>query len=151
MAASLGEVIRGRRIRLGLTQQDLAARTGMIIRQSDVSRLERNQIGLPRRDRLEQIATALDYSVGELLAASGWVGAEILDAPPPVSTLIETPLKLVQKPAGWCQLSAAMERAEMLILRCELAVATAEQMSWDVNAALSRRKEKMSSSGPAAS
>jgi transcriptional regulator with XRE-family HTH domain len=44
--------------------------------QSDVSRLERDKITLPRRDRLERIADALDIPLGELLASSGWADAD---------------------------------------------------------------------------
>ncbi len=75
---TLGEALRRRRVELGWTQETLAARVadlGGDLRQSDVSRLERGKIGLPRRDRLARIAAALDLSLGELLARSGWAGA----------------------------------------------------------------------------
>ena len=75
----LGAVIRARRIELGLTQEELAARIGgegEYVRQSDVSRLERGRVGLPRRARLERIAAALGLPAGEVLARSGWAGAE---------------------------------------------------------------------------
>lgn len=72
---TLGAVIRERRIELGLTQEELAERIGPTFRQSEVSRLERGRVALPRRRRLEAIAAALDLPVGELLAASGWAGA----------------------------------------------------------------------------
>ena len=45
-------------------------------RQSDVSRLERGKVGLPHRDRLSLIAAVLGLSPGELLARSGWSGAD---------------------------------------------------------------------------
>jgi transcriptional regulator with XRE-family HTH domain len=73
--ATLGEVIRARREALGLTQEELALRIGDAVRQAEVSRLEHDRIVLPRRDRLERIATALDLPLGVLLASSGWVGA----------------------------------------------------------------------------
>ena len=76
---TLGETIRARRVELGWTQQELAVRIagmGEICHQSDVSRLERGRVGLPRRARLERIAAALDLAVGDLLARSGWAGAD---------------------------------------------------------------------------
>lgn len=76
---SLGRVIRNRRRELGMTQQDLATlvnRSGDDMRQSDVSRLERGQVSLPRSQRLQHIAEALNMSSGELLARGGWSGAE---------------------------------------------------------------------------
>ncbi len=82
---TLGEALRRRRLELGWTQETLAARVtdlGGDLRQSDVSRLERGKIGLPRRDRLARIAAALDLSLGELLARSGWAGADdVFDQP----------------------------------------------------------------------
>ena len=78
-SCTLGEALRRRRLELGWTQETLAARVadlGGDLRQSDVSRLERGKIGLPRRDRLARIAAALDLSLGELLARSGWAGAD---------------------------------------------------------------------------
>jgi len=78
-ARTLGEALRRRRLELGWTQELLAARVadlGGDLRQSDVSRLERGKVGLPRRERLTRIAAALDLSLGELLARSGWAGAD---------------------------------------------------------------------------
>ena len=72
---TLGDVIRARRQQLGLTQEELAERIGEGVRQSDVSRLERGRVALPRRDRLQRIVTALNLPVGELLARSGWTEA----------------------------------------------------------------------------
>jgi len=76
---SLGASIKARRLELGLSQEGLAERAsgpGEEVRQSDVSRLERGRVALPRRARLARIAAALDLSLGELLARSGWAGAE---------------------------------------------------------------------------
>lgn len=80
MPATLGQLIRERRMELGLTQEELAERVGVGVRQSEISRLERNRVTLPRRQRMEEIAQALDIPVGLLLARSGWVGAEMIDA-----------------------------------------------------------------------
>lgn len=79
MVATLGQLIRERRMELNLTQEELAERVGEGVRQSEISRLERNRVTLPRRQRMEQIAEALDIPVGVLLARSGWAGAETVD------------------------------------------------------------------------
>ena len=72
MTTSFGTYIRERRRELNLTQEQLSERIGTTVRQADVSRLERDLIGLPRRDRLTAIANALEVSPGELLVRSGW-------------------------------------------------------------------------------
>jgi transcriptional regulator with XRE-family HTH domain len=79
MVETLGQVILARRAELGWTQEQLAERIGDNVRQSEISRLERDHIGLPRRYRLEQIARALDIPLGELLLRSGWAGAGAVD------------------------------------------------------------------------
>ncbi|MEA2511933.1 MAG: Helix-turn-helix domain [Thermomicrobiales bacterium] len=73
---TLGTVIKERRLALGLTQEELAERIGDGVRQAEVSRLERDRISLPRPQRLRRIALALDLLPGELLARSGWAGAD---------------------------------------------------------------------------
>lgn len=83
MAATLGQLIRDRRMELNLTQEELAERVGDGVRQSEISRLERNRVTLPRRRRMEELAAALDIPVGLLLARSGWVGAEVIDGEDP--------------------------------------------------------------------
>lgn len=76
---TLGDAIRTRRRELGWSQEDLAKRIAdhgdEAFRQSDVSRLERGKVTLPRRERLEHIAAVLGLSLGDLLARSGWTGA----------------------------------------------------------------------------
>jgi transcriptional regulator with XRE-family HTH domain len=72
---------------MGWTQEQLAERISTeqdYVRQSEVSRLERDHVTLPRRARLERIAAALQLPIGELLARSGWVDADIhmMDADP---------------------------------------------------------------------
>lgn len=74
-APTLGVIIRGRRLELGLTQEQLAELIGDGVRQAEVSRLERDRIILPRRPRLEAIAGALNLPIGALLMRSGWAGA----------------------------------------------------------------------------
>jgi transcriptional regulator with XRE-family HTH domain len=78
---TLGSAIRLRRIELNLTQEALADRIGGGLRQSEISRLERDIVTLPRRARLEALATALELRVGELLARSGWTGADLVIEP----------------------------------------------------------------------
>lgn len=75
---ALGVAIKARRIELGWTQEELAERIsagGEYVRQSEISRIENGRIALPRRERLERLAIALDLPLGELLARSGWAGA----------------------------------------------------------------------------
>jgi transcriptional regulator with XRE-family HTH domain len=79
MPNSLGQRIRERRIELGLTQEALAERIGDGVRQAEVSRLEHDRVVLPRRQRLEHIARALEMPLGTLLVESGWAGAEVID------------------------------------------------------------------------
>lgn len=85
--ATLGAVIRRRRMELGWNQEELAARAsggGDEVRQSDISRLECGRVGLPRRPRLLRIASALGLAPGDLLARSGWAGADGVMAEPSV-------------------------------------------------------------------
>jgi transcriptional regulator with XRE-family HTH domain len=55
-----------------LTQEELAARVGGSYTQSDISRLERGLVGLPRLTTVVSLAAALEVSVGDVLIASGW-------------------------------------------------------------------------------
>jgi transcriptional regulator with XRE-family HTH domain len=77
---SLGTAILQRRMELGLTQTALAERVATCgdwgFRQSDISRLERGIVTLPHYTRMRSLAEALEVPVGELLAKSGWTGAE---------------------------------------------------------------------------
>ena len=141
MGTTLGQLIRERRMDLGLSQEELAERIGDTVRQAEVSRLERNKIALPRRHRLEQIAAALDLSLGELLVASGWSGADGIEAKPALhpATLVDAP-EVSPAPVSPPPLIEAMERAELLILRSEVAIAMAEETASRVNDALCRRK-----------
>ncbi|MDQ3654733.1 MAG: helix-turn-helix domain-containing protein, partial [Chloroflexota bacterium] len=76
MEKTLGQFIRGTRLAMGLTQEELANRVGAGVRQSDISRLEKDMIEFPRRERLEAIAAALDVTLGDLLIATGWLEIE---------------------------------------------------------------------------
>jgi transcriptional regulator with XRE-family HTH domain len=80
--SSLGATIKRRRRERGWSQEEFAARVASrgdwTFRQSDVSRLERGKVLLPHRERLTLIAAVLELPLGELLARSGWVGADTL-------------------------------------------------------------------------
>ena len=67
----LGQVVRNRRIALGLTQEELAIRIGEGTRQADISRFENSGVSLPHPKRLEQLAAVLDLPLSDLLARSG--------------------------------------------------------------------------------
>jgi transcriptional regulator with XRE-family HTH domain len=143
MGASLGRLIRQRRIELGLTQEELAERVGDGVRQAEISRLERDRVTLPRRGRLEQIAQALDVPMGELLARSGWVGAQDQEefAPGAVKPRAELPapaasggvetamhqLRQASRREEMPQLTDAMARARALTQRTEDAIRGAQQ------------------------
>jgi len=76
---SIGSAMRARRLELGLTQEELAARVRVLgeeLRQSDVSRIERGKVTLPRYQRLSCIAAALELPLGDLLVRAGWAGAD---------------------------------------------------------------------------
>ena len=75
---SLGQYIRQRRMELGLTQGELAGRIGGTVGQSEVSRLEKDRITLPRRMRMMAIAAALQVSLGELLIRTGWMDEDLI-------------------------------------------------------------------------
>jgi transcriptional regulator with XRE-family HTH domain len=77
---SLGQFIRSRRLELGLTQEQLAARVGEHVAQAEISRLERDKVALPRRPRMEHLAFALEIPLGILLARSGWTAADDIPA-----------------------------------------------------------------------
>jgi len=72
---ALGEVVRRRRLELGLTQHELAARSGLS--RPAIAAIETGRIALPGRDELASLAGALRVTVLDLLAASGY--GEVLD------------------------------------------------------------------------
>jgi transcriptional regulator with XRE-family HTH domain len=113
---TLGRFIQRRRIELGLTQEQLAEMIGGGVRQSEISRLEHDRISLPRRQRLEQIAIVLDVSLGELLARSGWAGAEAVFDTDPASHNGLTDEQATNHISPETEaLTAAIIRAEQLI------------------------------------
>ncbi len=73
---TLGQFIRAHRVAMGLTQEQLAERLGDSVRQSEISRLEKDGVEFPRRERLDAIAAALDVTLGDLLISTGWLEVE---------------------------------------------------------------------------
>ena len=73
---TLGQFIRANRLAMGMTQEELAARVGDNVRQSDISRLEKDGVDFPRRERLDAIAVALGVKLGDLLISTGWLEIE---------------------------------------------------------------------------
>lgn len=72
---SMGDLIRQKRQELGWTQEELADRVSVLgdeITQSDISRIERGDVRLPRIERLTAIARALDLNLVDLLMTSSW-------------------------------------------------------------------------------
>lgn len=69
-AQTVGEIVRGARTDLGLTQDQLAERLSMS--QRWVSALEANEIKYPRKKTLERIAFVLRVSFTDLLIAAGY-------------------------------------------------------------------------------
>ena len=129
---TLGRTIRDRRQELGLTQEELADRIGAGVTQSEVSRLERGKIRLPRRERFERLAGALGLPPGELLARSGWAGAErVLHPAPPEPPVSADTIAWSSFSSSWRQSAnagaarrrgtavAAMRRIDILLFaRC---------------------------------
>ncbi|MBA3275143.1 MAG: helix-turn-helix transcriptional regulator [Chloroflexia bacterium] len=73
---TLGQFIRANRLAMGLTQEALATKVGDNVRQSDISRIEKDGVDFPRRERLDAIAVALGVTLGDLLISTGWLEIE---------------------------------------------------------------------------
>jgi len=116
---TLGKFIQRRRVELGFTQEQLAEMIGPGVRQSEISRLEHDRISLPRRQRLEQIAVALDVSLGELLARSGWADADRLFDESASTPPAEPDTTLILDGSETLALSDALVRAEQLIAQSD--------------------------------
>lgn len=80
--ATLGDLARHRRLALGLTQEEIAARLG--VDQTWVSNIEKDKYkSLPAPARLRALAHALRLSLPELLAQLGYTDEEpVLAAEP---------------------------------------------------------------------
>jgi transcriptional regulator with XRE-family HTH domain len=127
-SGTLGTTIRARRQELGWSQEELAERVSAVggrMRQSDVSRLEKGKVVLPHPDRLATIAETLGVPLGELLARSGWTGAEAAFAPADGSRAMAQPeaeplpRPVAARPAGSRPLPA--ELASPTVLPWEVA------------------------------
>jgi transcriptional regulator with XRE-family HTH domain len=82
----VGQLIQRRRLAKGLTQTELARRTGLS--QNYVSKLESGRIDLPQRGTLDVLSGALDVSLIDLYRAAG-----VAD-PPPVEANTDDPRPL---------------------------------------------------------
>ncbi len=100
MDKTLGQFIRERRMDLGLTQEQLAERVGEGVRQAEISRLEQDRVSLPRRQRLEAIATALGVSIGDLLVTTGWIDAEHVPTVAPDHGMPQAHLQVLEEAAS---------------------------------------------------
>lgn len=141
---TLGMLIRQRRLELGLTQEALAERIGAGVRQAEISRLEHDRVTLPRKARLENIARALDLSVGTLLVRSGWAGVREefgpvaseapRSAPEPPASGARGPERAAQpkvlEPEMAPELSTAITRSREIIERTR-AIMRESQTSYD--------------------
>ncbi len=131
---TLGTFIRERRQDLGLTQEQLAERVGPSVRQSEISRLEHDGIALPRRSRLEEIAAALDVSIGDLLVTTGWMDEEnrasLLPDPAPLEDAVDDFLDHDPDMISAQSLATAMEKvtaAKELVAQTSAALEMAEE------------------------
>lgn len=76
--SSLGELIRRRRLELGLTQKEVEARTGGYLSQNYISQVERGEVERPAFDRLEAFAAILQMPVNDLKIAAGYPVVTVL-------------------------------------------------------------------------
>lgn len=84
--ALLGELLRARRVELGLEQAELAKLVG--VSQQTVSRWERGE-ALPRRGRIELLANALDVEAATIARYAGSLAATTGDDGPSFHHLYE--------------------------------------------------------------
>ncbi len=133
---TLGKFIQRRRVELGLTQEQLAEQIGSGVRQSEISRLEHDRLALPRRQRLEQIALALDVSLGQLLARSGWAEAEHAFSPGGMDQPAAPDSGLNPEAYESEALADAMARAEQLIADSDAIVEKSQETFDQANKAV---------------
>lgn len=75
---TLGELIRRRRLELGLTQKEVEARSGGFLSQNYISQVERGEVERPAFDRLEAFAAILQLSVNDVKIAAGYPVVTVL-------------------------------------------------------------------------
>lgn len=85
----IGTLVKERRKARGLTQTELARRTGLS--QNYISKLEGGDIDLPQRGTLEVLAGPLGVTLAALYQAAGVLPAGEQSAPPP-EVLDESPI-----------------------------------------------------------
>jgi transcriptional regulator with XRE-family HTH domain len=65
----VGTLVKSRRVARGLTQAELAQRTGL--RQTYISQIEKGEIAMPREHNLDALGAALGIARGEFYLAAG--------------------------------------------------------------------------------
>lgn len=70
-ARELGNLLRGRRLELGLSTHQLGAQVG--VRQSTIVRIEKGRFASPRPDKLARIAKALGITSTDIYAQAGYL------------------------------------------------------------------------------
>ena len=70
-AQELGNLLRGRRLELGLSTHQLGAQVG--VRQSTIVRIEKGRFASPRPDKLARIAKALGIRSTDIYAQAGYL------------------------------------------------------------------------------
>jgi transcriptional regulator with XRE-family HTH domain len=109
---SIGQVVRNRRLLLGMTQVELAERAsalGVPVKQSDISRLEHGKVGLPQCARMQGIAEALGVPLGALLAEAGWEGYDGAEEPWILEGLLSEGASRTTSPEDYEDLVARLE------------------------------------------
>lgn len=78
---TIGELVKQRREALGLTQSELARRSGL--RQNYISDVEKGNVAVPRDHNLDALGAVLGLSRGEFYRAAGMLQGLAEAAPPP--------------------------------------------------------------------
>ena len=113
---AFGDYLRKRRADLGLSQEDVANLIGGTASQAEVSRLERGMVAMPRRSRMEELAAALDVTLGDLLVNSGWFTREEAESADELAASGGTSVQL-DVPAILSELAALQASLQMTLNR----------------------------------
>jgi transcriptional regulator with XRE-family HTH domain len=147
----VGETIRQHRRQLGMTQEELAQRSG--IAPTSIVRLERGEVRAPRLSTLQQLAGALQIPVAELVQYVAEIkkpttlgeGMTIPDPPTELSTEHPSPFTAVYERDGdwWIgyveELPGANAQGETLE-ECRESLREAVRLVLEANRELTRRE-----------